>query len=569
VTVRDLVRRALGETPSSVLLKNARVVNVLTGEILRAGVAIAGDRIAGLGDYEAGEVIDLGGSYVAPGFIEAHVHVESALVPPAEYARAVVPRGTTTAVSDPHEVANVLGLEGVRFMIEQARDAPLDLYVMASSCVPATDMETSGARLSPADLASLAGDPCVLGLAEVMNYPEVVAGHEETLAKIRQFAGRMIDGHAPGLRGRRLQAYVAAGIQSEHECVTAEEALEKMRVGMTVFVREGTVARNLDDLLPVITPATADRICFCTDDCQPADLLDLGHIDHMVRRAIAGGLDPMLALRVATWSAARHFRLHDRGAVAPGWLADLVVFDDLRAPRPRLVFKRGRLVAEDGVYLAPRPAKPAPNRLPPTVHVDWDRVDLRVKAEGRHLRVIGVRPGSLVTEHLTANARLAGDLAVPDPSGDLLKLVVIDRHTGSGRVGRGFVRGIGLRLGALASSIAHDHHNLVVVGADDESMLTAARRVAAMHGGMAAAEGDRVMAELALPVAGLMSEEPVERVRERVDSLIAAARSLGSPLHDPFMTMSFLGLEVIPSLKLTDKGLVDVDRFEIVPLWVS
>jgi adenine deaminase len=453
-------------------------------------------------------------------------------------------------------------------MLESATGAPLSLYVMASSCVPATTMETSGAALGAGDLATFRADPRVLGLAEVMNFPGVVAGDREVLDKIRLFAGGIVDGHAPRLSGRGLQAYVAAGIGSDHECTTAEEALEKVRLGMTVFVREGTVARNLAALLPAVTPANHHRFCFCTDDCQPADILDRGHVDHLVRLAIAQGLDPVLAIRMATVNAASYFRLHDRGAIAPGRRADLIAFDDLRAPRPHTVIRGGRLAARDGRMLDARPPDPA-RQLRPTMNVAWDQVDFAIQAEGRRARVIGAVPGSLVTGHLVREVASRDGLAPADPGSDLLKIAVIERHAGSGRMGKGFVSGVGLRRGALASSVAHDHHNLVVIGADDASMRTAARRVIDLGGGMAAAEGERVLAEVPLAIAGLMSAEPVETVRRRVDEAIAAAHRLGSALHDPFMAMSFFGLEVIPSLKLTDHGLVDVDAFRVVPLWAG
>lgn len=563
-----LLQYSRGDKPAELLLKNARVVNVLSGEIIPADVAVAHSRIIGLGDYEADEVIDLAGSYLAPGFIDAHVHIESAMVPPAEYARAVMPRGATTVVTDPHEIANVLGLDGIRFMFESAKNGSLSIFVMASSCVPATHMETNGAVLRWYDLVSLQNDPWVLGLAEVMNFPGVVSGEEEVLDKLRVFKDTVIDGHCPGLKGKGLQAYVASGIVSDHECTTVEEAREKLRAGMTIFIREATNARNLKPLLPLITPENQYRICFCTDDRQPADLLDEGHIDFMVRTAIAEGLDPIMAIRIATWNAANYFRLHDRGAIVAGRRADLIVFDDLQAPAPRLVLRGGQLVAKDGEMLAPRLTLPQ-RGLRHSMSVAWDQVDLRIPVEGRRARVIGAIANQLVTEHLIEEVKVAGGAAVADPDRDILKMAVIERHMKSGQVGKGFVKGIGLKRGALASSVAHDHHNIVVIGADDDSMMAAAQHVARMAGGMAVAEGERILAEVPLPLGGLMSTEPVEVVREQVDGVIAAAHSLGSPLHDPFMAMSFLALEVIPSLKLTDKGLVDVEKFEIVPLWVE
>jgi adenine deaminase len=566
--LEELLAYARGDTPADLLLKNARVVNVLSGEILPSNVALVRSWIVGLGDYKAREVLDLKGAYLAPGLIDAHVHIESSLVTPAEFARAVVPRGTTTVVTDPHEIANVLGLDGIRFMFEDARHGPLSMYVMASSCVPATAMETSGATLYSTDLASIKADPWVLGLAEVMNFPGVVQAEPDVMEKLRAFDDLVIDGHCPGLRGRDLGAYAAAGIQSDHESTTVEEAQEKLRLGMTIFIREATNARNLRDLLAMVTPLNHHRICFCTDDRQPADLLDQGHIDYMVRTAIAEGLDPVIALRMATWNPANYFRLSDRGAITPGRRADLIVFESIQDPSPRMVFRGGRLVAENGEMRVPRDDE-ATRSLRSTMNIAWDRVDLSIPAEGDRLRVIGVVPDQVLTEHLTDAPTVVDGEAVADPERDLLKIAVLERHLASGAVGKAFVKGLGLRRGALASSVAHDHHNLVVVGADDTSMLTAARRAASLGGGMVVADGDETLVQVPLPLGGLMSNRPIEEVRGQLDRALAAARDLGSTLHDPFMAISFLALGVIPSLKLTDQGLLDVERFELVPLWMD
>jgi adenine deaminase len=566
----DLLRRARGEEPVDLLLANARVVNVFSAEVHEADVAIAGDTIVGLGrGWEARRVVDLQGRHVTPGFIDAHVHVESAMVPPRELARAVVPRGVTTLVADPHEIANVLGLDGVRFMLESARGAPLTVLVNAPSCVPATEMETSGASLPAAELATLLGEAGVLGLAEVMDYPGVVAGRPDALAKLEAFRDRPVDGHCPGLSGPALGAYVAAGIGSDHECTTIEEAREKLRLGMVIFLREATGAHDLRTLLPLVTAENERRFCLCTDDREPADLLAEGSIDHLVRVAIAEGLAPLTAIRLATLNAAEHFRLRDRGALAPGRRADLVVLDDLRSPRPDLVYVAGRLVARGGALLEPLPPAPVPSSVAGSVRVDWSRVDLRIPAAGRRVRVIRALPDRIVTESEMADAAIRDGEAVADPARDLLKMAVIERHGRRGTVGLGFVAGIGLRRGALASTVAHDHHNLVAIGADDRSMQTAARAVAAAGGGQAVADGDCVLALLPLPIAGLMSDLPMEEVRDRADDLAAAARALGSPLRHPFTTMSFLALEVVPKLKLTDLGLVDVERFAPVPLFVE
>jgi adenine deaminase len=564
-----LLAIARGDEPAELLLRNARLVNVFSAEIYRTDIALAGPLIAGIGEgYCARRTIDLEGRYVAPGLIDAHVHIESSMVRPAELARAVVPRGVTTVITDPHEIANVMGLAGIRFMLEEAAGAPLDIRVNAPSCVPATHLETSGAKLDAVDLIELLGEPLVLGLAEVMNFPGVVAGREEVLAKLRAFRGRVLDGHCPGLTGAALNAYAASGISSDHECTTAEEALAKLRAGLTVFIREASNARNLRALLPLVSPMNERRLCFCTDDRQPEDLLGEGSIDHLVREAIAGGVDPVTAIRLATLNPAEHYRLDDRGAVAPGRRADLMVFSDLAAPRAELVFRGGELVAQDGEMRVPRPPAVRAD-LPRTVKIDPARLDFAIPARGRKVRVIGIVPDQLLTESLVLEPAVRDGLAVADPGRDLLKMAVVERHHASGQMGLGFVRGLGLERGAIAGTVAHDHHNLVVIGADDLSMETAARAVAEADGGQAVALGSEVLALLPLPIAGLMSDRPIEEVRDQARALLDAARRLGARLREPFMAMSFLALEVIPALKLTDQGLVDVERFEVVPLFVE
>ncbi len=569
MTLPDLLAVARGEEPADLVLRNARLVNVLTGEIERTDVAVAGSRIAAVGEGYRGErETDLGGRFVAPGLIDAHVHIESSLTVPSQFARAVVPRGVTTVITDPHEIANVRGLDGIRFMLRDAESVPLEIFANASSCVPATTLATSGATLEAAELAQLLAEPRLLGLAEVMNFPGVVSGDPKVLAKLEAFAGRVLDGHCPGLTGKALNAYAASGISSDHESTTPEEARDKLRLGLTVFIREASGARNLQALLPLVDLWNERRFCFCTDDRQPHDLLADGSIDHLVRVAIREGLEPIAALRLATLNPAEHYRLRDRGAVVPGRRADLMVFSDLEAPRAECVYIAGRLAARDGRPLFESTGTDA-GGMRDTVNVDAAALDFAIPAGGRRMRVIGAVADQLITEHLTDTPRIVDGLAEADADRDLAKLVVVERHRHTGNVGKAFARGLGLARGALAGTVAHDHHNLVVAGMDDASMATAARAVVEAEGGLAAADGERLLALLPLPIAGLMSDQPIEDVRVRMGDLLAAARGLGSELHDPFMAMSFLGLEVIPSLKLTDQGLVDVDRFEIVPLFIK
>ena len=566
--LQKLLAVARGDRPADIRLTNGRVVNVLTDEVEETDVVLAGRWIAGVGpDYEASATVDLAGRFLLPGFIDAHVHIESSLATPPEFARAVVPRGTTTVVSDPHEIANVHGLEGIHYMLAASAGLPLTVFVMASSCVPATHMGTAGAVLGAEELASL-DHPRVLGLAELMNYPGAIHGAPEVLEKLAAFGGRVVDGHAPGVTGKALNAYVAAGPRSDHECTTAGEAEEKLRRGLWVFFREATNARNLLALLPALSPRSRRRIALCTDDRQPPDLLETGGIDHMLRMLVASGVDPVEAIGLATLNPAEYFGLHDRGAVAPGRRADLVVVPSLDDLRAECVYSGGRLVAEGGEALWPR-ANGSPSPPAPSMAVRDAALDFSIRARPGQVRVIRAIPDQIVTDTALATPATAGGEVVADTDRDLLKIAVVERHSGSGRVGLGLVTGIGIRRGAIAGTVAHDHHNIVVIGTDDGSMRTAVRAVVALRGGLAVVDGERVLASLALPVGGLMSEAPIEEIRVSLNEVVEAARRLGSPLHDPLMTMSFLALEVIPKLKITDLGLVDVEAFEPVDLWVE
>ncbi len=562
---------ARGDLPADLLLRNGRVVNVFTGEIVATDVAIAEDTIIGIGSgYSAATEMDLGGRYLCPGLIDAHVHIESSMVTPLQFARAVVPHGTTTVVADPHEIANVLGAAGIRYMLDSSAGLPLSVYINLPSCVPATHLSTAGATLEADELLAMANLERVIGLAEFMNVPGAVLGLPGALEKLVAFRGRVIDGHAPGVTGRWLQAYIGAGPASDHECTTVEEMLEKLRLGMIIFIRESTAAKNLRTLVPAITPYNSRRCAFCSDDRHPADLIDGGHIDHLLRLAIAEGLEPVTAIQMATLNAAEWFRLRDRGAIAPGKRADLVVFSNLKDFRAEMVFAGGKLVAREGRPLGEWEIKALDDTYARnTVKVNVEQLNLRIPALREHIRVIEIIPDQIVTNQLITPVKKMGGLAVAAPERDLLKIVVVERHRGTGNVGSGFVRGLGLKRGAIASSVGHDAHNLIVAGCDDDSMLTAVRAVQAMGGGLVAALENSVVASVPLPIAGLMSEQPIETVRRQMDALINAVHELGSTLHDPFMTLSFLALEVIPHLKLTDRGLVDVDKFDFVPLFAD
>jgi adenine deaminase len=563
-----LLSVARGDAQADLALRGGRVVDVFTGTVIEADVAVVDGVIASVGpNRHAAEVLDCTGRVLVPGLMDAHVHLESSMVTPYEYARAVVPRGTTAVVADPHEVANVAGLDGVDWILSASEDLPLTVLVMAPSCVPATHLATAGAELGAAELESLGRHPRVLGLAEVMNVPGAVFADEGVHAKIDAFAGRPVDGHGPGLRGDWLQAYVAAGVGTDHETIEPEEAVEKLRLGMRVWLRQGTGARNLVELLPVITEANSRRCGFCTDDRHPHDLLDEGHMDHLVRLAVGHGLDPVTALRMATLNIAEAYGLSDRGAIAPGRRADLVLCRNLEDFRAERVFIAGLEVARDGEpvgsWAAPvvdlQPVARAPV-------VDLDALDLGIADPGGEVRVIGLVPGQIVTEPLAGRMPVRDGRLTADRDRGIVKLAVIERHRGTGNVGLGFLKGLGAIDGAMAATIAHDHHNLIVAGSNDAAMMTAIAEIIRLGGGAVVASGDEVVAGLALPVCGLISDRPLAEVRESLDELNRAAAGLGADHPDPFMALSFVALEVIPTLKLTDLGLVDVERFEFVPL---
>ncbi len=566
----ERIRVASGEGEVDLLIKNGRVVNVFSGEIEKKEVAIYDGIIVGFGDYPAKKLIDVKGDFLCPGLIDGHVHIESSMVTIPEFAKAVLPRGTTTVVIDPHEIANVSGIEGVHFMANSAKGVPLNVFIMLPSCVPATSMETAGAKLGIRELKSLFKEPWSIGLAEMMNFPGVIYRNPEVLNKIEMAKGKRIDGHAPSLSGKGLFAYLTAGIRSDHECTTAKEAKEKMKNGMWIMVREGSTARNLRDLLPLVHAKNARRFFFVTDDRHPKELLKEGHIDSMVRESIRLGLDPILAIQMATLNAAEYFRLDDLGALAPGYKADILSFDHLGRFQIKKVFKDGLLVAEGGKLLAPPGKRLPPYRLKSKQMLQIKPLrqeSLLLRSSQSLAKVIQIIPDQIITQKVLKHIVLKDGVAYPNLEEDILKIAVLERHHRSGNIGLGFVRGLGLKKGAMGSTVAHDSHNLVVVGTNDQEMLKAIETLKAMGGGLVVVEDENILASLSLPIAGLMADHSVLDVHHSLEKLQRAARSLGSKLADPFMTLSFLSLPVIPELKMTDKGLVDVNQFKIVPVF--
>ncbi|MBK9081483.1 MAG: adenine deaminase [Rhizobiales bacterium] len=560
--LKRAIAQGRGEQPADLVLKGGRIFDLVTGALIASDVAICGDRIVGTcGVYAGAREIDVSGLVLVSGFIDAHLHVESSLVTPFEFDRCVAPRGVTTAICDPHEIANVAGLAGIRYFLEAAGRLVMDLRVNLSSCVPSSPLETAGARLEAADLAPLKDHPKVIGLAEFMNYPGVLSGDASCMAKLAAFQDRHIDGHAPLLRGRDLNGYLAAGVRTDHETTSAEEALEKLSKGMAVLIREGSVSKDLMALLPVLTERHSAFLALCTDDRNPLDIAEHGHIDHMIRTAIAHGVSPLAVYRAASISAARIFGLKDRGLIAPGWRADVVALDSLESCRARLVLAGGRVV-DEAAFAARETIPPVARRSVRAPRLA--AADFRKPATNAASPVIVVVPGRIITERREAQLPVVEGALVADPERDLVKVAVIERHGINGNRAVGFVQGFGLKRGAIASTVCHDHHNIAVVGVDEVDMATAANRLGEIEGGFVVVAGGVVLAEVALPVAGLMSLKPYEAVRDDLVGLRAAAHSLGVTLEEPFLQLAFLALPVIPHLKITDRGMVDVDRFALI-----
>ena len=565
--LNHLIDVARGDVQADLVFLNARIVNTFTGEIEEANVSVAGERVAGVGDYaDAHKVVDLRGRFLCPGLVDGHVHVESSMLNVGQYARAVVPRGTLAAVTDLHEIANVAGLKGMRYIMECSRRLPLDLFFMVPSCVPATSLETSGAEISPAEIRRTLRWRHVLGLGEVMNFPSVISGEQPTLEKLMSAGGRVRDGHAPRVRGRDLNAYLCPLIGSDHEATEYEEGLEKLRRGVHLMIREGSSEKNLETLLPLVNDGNYHRCMLVVDDRSAADIYHDGDMDAVVRKAIRLGLEPVRAVQMASLNAARYFGLDGYGGIGPGYYANLLVLSDLQQFRVQGVYHKGRKVAEDGqaAFQTRLPEAPWTTR---TFHVKPytpERLTLAPERADR-FPVIEVIPGQIVTRWLDVEPRRRNGEIVADTARDLLKLAVIERHRATGNVGLGLVKGFGLKRGAIGTSVAHDSHNIVVVGTNDEDMYTVAKEIESSQGGMACAVDGEVVASLALSIAGLLSPEPLEAVVRRTEELDQATQGLGCTLPSPFAVLSFIALPVVPELKLTDMGLVDVVSGKLLP----
>lgn len=566
-----IIRVSRGTDLADLVIKNAKLVNVLSEEIYETDIAIIGDKIAGISKgYKGKEEIDVKGAYISPSFIDGHVHLESSMLMPSEFAKLVLASGTTTVIADPHEISNVMGLQGISFMREATKNLPLDVYMMLPSCVPATSLETSGVELNSYDLALLIDAPWVLGIAEMMNFPGVVNCDSNVLSKIQLGIdkSKRVDGHAPNLCGKDLDAYIAAGVSSDHECTNPEEAIEKLRLGMYLMVREATGARDLEPLIPVLKKYNTRKCMFVTDDRHPKHLIK--HISKMVEKAVRLGVDPIKAIQMASINTAEYFNLKNVGAIAPGYKADIAVFKDLETFAPVMVFKNGQLVAKDGKVTVDM-ATLKPPALRGSVNIKYlyhEDLQIKIPQDKKEIKVINVIPKQLITKLSVERVNSENGCAVSNVEEDILKIAVIERHRATGNIGLGFVKGFGLKSGAIASTVAHDSHNMIVIGTNDEDMYYAAVELVKSQGGKIIVENGKTLAHLPLPIAGLMSDNSAEDVMEKIGELEKASEKIGCKIPDPFMSMAFLSLSVIPELKITDKGLIDVNKFEVTDLFV-
>ncbi len=566
--LEDIIKTAKGEENADLIIKNAQIINVLSEEIYKADVAIKNGIIAGVGTgYKGIREIDANGKYLSPSFIDGHVHIESSMLLPSEFAKMVVPTGTTTVVADPHEISNIIGLHGISFMREASKNLPLDIYMMLPSCVPASPYETSGFELNSYDLSLLIDSPWILGIAEMMNFPGVINMDKEVLSKIKLGIEKRkrIDGHAPYLSGKDLCAYIAAGITSDHECTNPAEAIEKLRLGMYLMIREGSAAKDLEALIPVLKKFPTRKCMFVTDDRYPAQLKE--HINMMVRTAVENGIDVIKAIRMAGINTAEYFGLKNLGAIAPGYKADLLILDNLKDFKPQIVIKNGKITAQNGKMTTDTEIKTL-SSLRGTVNIRWlDKDDLKIKALSDKVKTIEVKDGQLVTSCIEGKVNVINGFAESNTDDDILKMLVIERHKASGNIGKGFVKGFGIKSGAIASTVAHDSHNMIVIGTNDDDMLKAIKELVKSQGGKVIVKDGNVAAKLELPIAGLMSEESAQIVIEKCKELKQGQKLIGCILDEPFMTMSFLSLSVIPELKLTDKGLMDVINNQFTELF--
>jgi len=569
--IYELKRRidiAAGRLRPSIVLKNGKIVNVFSGEIIEGDIAIEGEKIVGIGNYEGVEEIDLGGKYVSPGFIDGHVHIESSMATPEQFARAIIPRGTTTIIADPHEIANVCGMEGIDYILESSKNIPLGVYVMLPSCVPATPFENAGAILKAVDLRRLINHERVLGLGELMDYPGVIKGEDDIIDKLIMAEGKTVDGHGPVIEGKDLNAYVVAGIKTEHECSTPEEMIDRLRLGMYILIREGSAARNLKTLIKAVNKENMRRCLFCADDKHPEDLLLKGHLDYNIRLAVEEGIDPISAIQMATINAAECYGLKHLGAIAPGYDADIVILDDLKNFKVVKVFKKGKLVAQDNKALFSVTMGDY-SKVTDTVNIKpVTEEDLKIKLESDTANVMRLLPHSLVTKRIIEKVSTEEGFFKYNKDRDILKLVVVERHKATGNIGLGLVENFHLKKGAIASTIAHDSHNLIVIGDNDQDILLAIEEVSKAGGGITIASNGKILKTLKLPIAGLMSKEPVENIKVDLEEMLNIAyEKLGVNREiEPFMTLAFLALPVIPDLKLTDMGLFDVKNFKFIEL---